>query len=86
MKNMGRLPLEPALLAFLNEGEKPVVFTPGTGNVLADSFFAVALELVQKLRCRAVFAKRDLTQLSATLPAAVHAVDQAPFSSLLPHA
>jgi rhamnosyltransferase subunit B len=86
MEDMGRLPLEPALLAFLNEGEKPVVFTPGTGNVLADSFFAVALELVQKLRCRAVFATRDLTQLPATLPAAVHAVDYAPFSSLLPHA
>jgi rhamnosyltransferase subunit B len=86
LEDLGSLPPEPALQAFLDAGEMPVVFTQGTGNINAGNFFATALEIVQLLRCRAIFATRDVAKVPAKLPPNIHAVAYAPFSSLLPHA
>ena len=78
--------LRPELLTFLAKGERPVVFTPGSANVQAAHFFAVAAEAVQRIGCRAVFVTRDPGQVPPGLPASILTVDYAPFSTLLRHA
>ncbi|MHB1078046.1 MAG: glycosyltransferase [Prosthecobacter sp.] len=77
--------LSPALKTFMEAGDKPVLFTAGTGHRHARNFFETALQLVTQIQCRAVFVTHDLNQLPASLPASVHAVTYAPFSLLLPH-
>lgn len=77
--------LPPDLKTFLEAGDKPVLFTAGTGHRHARDFFETALQLVTLIQSRAVFVTRDLSQLPASLPASVHAVEYAPFSQLLPH-
>lgn len=76
--------LSPALKTFLEVGEKPVLFTAGTGHRHARDFFETALQLVMQNQSRAVFVTRDMNQLPKSLPASVHAVEYAPFSLLLP--
>ncbi|WP_395747980.1 glycosyltransferase [Prosthecobacter sp.] len=78
--------LKPELQTFLAEGKAPVVFTPGSANVQAARFFAVAAEAVQRTGCRAVFVTREPGQVPPNLPASVLTVDYAPFSTLLKHA
>lgn len=74
------------LQTFLAEGERPVVFTPGSANVQASRFFAVAAEAVKRVGCRAVFVTREPAQVPPDLPPSVITVDYAPFSTLLKHA
>lgn len=78
--------LDPELTRFLQSGAKPVLFTAGTGQYHAREFFITALELTQKLGCRAVFLTSKPEQLPADLPSSVHVVTYAPFSMLLRHA
>jgi rhamnosyltransferase subunit B len=78
--------LTPELQAFLDQGERPVVFTPGSANVQASRFFAVAAEAVRRIGCRAVFITRDREQVPKEVPAGVITVEYAPFSTLLKHA
>lgn len=78
--------LKPELQTFLANGERPVVFTPGSANVQARKFFAVATEAVRQVGCRAVFVTREPSQVPANLPHSIFTVDYAPFSSLLKHA
>lgn len=78
--------LEPALMNFLQAGDRPVMFTAGTGQYHAERFFATALALTQQLGCRAVFLTSKAAQLPADLPSSVFVVAYAPFSLLLPHA
>jgi rhamnosyltransferase subunit B len=77
--------LSAELRTFLAEGDKPVLFTPGTGHRHAKRYFESALELVQALQCRAIFISREATQVPAGLPASVQVVSYAPFSLVLPH-
>lgn len=78
--------LKPELKAFLAAGEKPIIFTPGSANVQAARFFAVAAEAVSRVKCRAVFVTRETSQVPPQLPSNVITVDYAPFSTLLRHA
>ena len=78
--------LQPELQAFLARGELPVIFTPGSANVQAARFFAVAAEAVQRIGCRAVFVTREPKQVPPNLPASILTVEYAPFSALLQHA
>lgn len=78
--------LQPELLAFLAQGERPVVFTPGSANVQAAHFFAVAAEAVTRIGCRAVFVTREPGQVPKNLPASFLTVEYAPFSTLLKNA
>jgi rhamnosyltransferase subunit B len=75
-----------SLLKFLREGDKPVVFTPGSANIQAKDFFAAASAAVQKIKARAVFVTRDLSQLPSLPPDSIHAVEYVSFSQILPHA
>jgi len=79
-------PLEPALKRFLDRGDKPIVFTAGTGQFHATSFFAVATELANKCGRRAVFVTSKREQLPAHLPDTIFHATYAPFGELLPQA
>lgn len=75
-----------ALSAFLAAGEKPLVFTPGTGNFHAADFFACALSAINRLGRRAIFLTRERAQIPANLPESVLWQAYVPLSALLPHA
>lgn len=79
-------PLKPELEEFLCVGDPVLVFTPGSANVQASHYFAVAVEAVKRIGCRAVFVTRELRQVPQDLPAQMMMVDYAPFSLLLKHA
>lgn len=74
------------LSAFIAAGEKPLVFTPGTGNLHAADFFACALSAVNQLGRRAIFLSRERAQVPAFLPESVLWQSHVPLSTLLPHA
>lgn len=69
---------------FLDSGERPVVFTPGTGNLHAAHFFSCALAAVQQLGLRAIFLTRNRSQVPAELPSSVLWQSYAPLVTLLP--
>ncbi len=72
------------LSAFLAAGEKPLVFTPGTGNLHAADFFACALSAVHRLGRRAIFLTRERNQIPVQLPDSVLWQPYVPLSALLP--
>lgn len=74
------------LSAFLAVGEKPFVFTPGTGNLHAADFFACALSAVNRLGRRAIFLTKERAQIQMSLPESVLWQPYVPLSALLPHA
>jgi len=75
----------PELAAFLAAGDRPVVFTPGTGHWHAARFFACALQAVIRLGLRAIFLTRERAQVPVDLPASVLWQPFVPLSALLPH-
>jgi rhamnosyltransferase subunit B len=74
------------LSTFLAAGSRPVVFTPGTGNLHAAAFFSRALSAVNTLGLRAIFLTRERAQVPAELPASVIWQPYVPLSALLPQA
>ncbi|MFO0799269.1 MAG: glycosyltransferase [Gemmataceae bacterium] len=72
------------LSAFLDAGEPPLAFTPGSANVHGRAFFAAAVEAVQRLGRRALLLTKFPEQLPATLPPGVRHVTYAPLDVLLP--
>ncbi|MBL9113698.1 MAG: hypothetical protein JNJ83_01730 [Verrucomicrobiaceae bacterium] len=72
------------LQRFLEAGDKPVVFTAGTGNRHAKDFFASAVQAAVKLGVRAVLCTRHLPDIPEQLPPQVIGCEYAPFSLLLP--
>jgi UDP:flavonoid glycosyltransferase YjiC (YdhE family) len=71
---------------FLDEGEPPLVFTPGSGNLHAHAFFAAAVEVSRRLGRRALLLTRFSAQLPSELPAGVRHFAYAPLSRVLPRA
>jgi UDP:flavonoid glycosyltransferase YjiC (YdhE family) len=76
---------DPELLAFLADGEPPIVFTLGSSAVyLADDFYDVSIEAVQRLRRRALLlAGENTAALRPRLPSSIAAVDYAPHSLVM---
>lgn len=74
------------LSAFLAVGEKPLVFTPGTGNLHAAKFFACALSAINRLGRRAIFLTKERAQIPESIPETVLWQPYVPLSMLLPHA
>lgn len=74
------------LSAFLSSGERPLVFTPGTGNIFAGKFFTNARAAAEKLGRRAIFLTRQRAQIPADLPASILWLPYVPLAALLPHA
>lgn len=79
-------PLSPDVEQFLNEGDAPLVFTPGTANKQAADFFAAAAEACRLLKRRGMLLSRFREQIPAGLPDAVRHFDYVPFGKLLPRA
>ena len=74
------------LSAFLAAGERPLVFTPGTGNLHAAELFSCALSAVNSLGRCAIFLTKERAQVPAYLPKSVLWQPYVPLSALLPHA
>jgi rhamnosyltransferase subunit B len=73
------------LQEFIAKGEKPLVFTPGTANLHASTFFSCALAAVRKLGERAIFLTKDRSQLPSELPDSVLWQPYVPLVNLLPN-
>lgn len=71
---------------FLEEGDAPIVFTPGSAMVHGREFFQAAMEACQLLGRRGVLLTRYPEQLPPALPPSVRHFDFVPFSALLPRA
>lgn len=77
--------LSPALQTFLAAGEKPIVFTPGSGHQQAADYFNIALKVLKKLGRRGLFLTYHQDHIPSVLPPEVMWIDHAPFDQLLPH-
>lgn len=75
--------VSPELDRFLDEGEPPIVFTPGALNRQSRDFFHVAAQTCQQLGSRGVLLG-DPAAIPATLPDGVRHFDYAPFNDLFP--
>lgn len=76
--------LSPEVEAFLDAGEPPIAFTPGSANKQAESFFATAVEVCQQLGRRGILLTKFLEQVPADLPASIRHFEFLPLTRLLP--
>jgi rhamnosyltransferase subunit B len=74
----------PEVEAFLESGDPPVVFTPGSAMSHAHEFFRIAIEACQKLGRRAILLTRQANQIPAYLPPGIKHFAFVPFSKVLP--
>lgn len=81
-------PLDPALMAFLESGEPPVVFTLGSSAVwVADDFYHVSIDAVRALGRRALLlVGDDPAPLRAQVPHSIGVFDYAPHAQVMPRA
>ena len=77
-------PLDPGLQRFLESGDAPLVFTPGSANRQARPFFDAAIGATLSLGRRALLLTSYGEQVPNDLPDDVKFVPYAPFSQLLP--
>ena len=80
----GVTPLGAELASFLDAGDAPIAFTPGSAMVNDTRFFDAAAEACQLLGRRGILLTRHTAQIPAGLPDGVRHFDYAPFSELLP--
>ena len=81
----GPRPLDPALSAFLAEGQPPIVFTPGTAMRHADLFFEASIQASIELGRRALLLTQYPDQVPSPLPDGVATFAYVPFAAVLPH-
>ena len=72
------------LYDFLNAGEPPVVFTPGSAMWQAQKFFAACIDACDRLNRRGILLTRHRDHLPEKLPSFIRHFEYAPFSQLLP--
>ena len=82
----GATPLPPELVQFLDAGDKPICFTPGSAMMFGHEFFTAAADACQRLKRRGVLLTRYPEQIPKSLPAGVIHCAYAPFTQLLPRA
>ncbi len=78
--------LAPEVEEFLDAGEPPIVFTPGSANIFGKPFFQAAIEACQRLGRRGILLTRFPEQIPEQLPEGVRHFSYIPFSQLLPKA
>lgn len=69
----------PELEAFLSEGPKPVLFTPGSAMNQGAYFFKAATDACQAMGSRALFISRYPEQIPSDLPAGIRHFRHVPF-------
>jgi rhamnosyltransferase subunit B len=80
-RGMAEMPAE--LEAFLQAGDPPILFTPGSAMRHGQAFFRAALEACQTLSRRAIFLTMFPEQVPA-LPATIRHFSYVPFSQVFP--
>lgn len=71
---------------FLNDGDPPVIFTPGSAMDRGYQFFEEAVKAMQLLGKRGVLLSRFENTIPADLPRGIRHFPYAPFSQVLPRA
>jgi UDP:flavonoid glycosyltransferase YjiC (YdhE family) len=79
-------PMPEEVSRFLDAGEPPVVFTPGSAMTQAGDFFAAAVEACRLSGRRGLLLTRFPQQLPVALPDGLRHCAYVPFSQLLPRA
>ncbi len=79
-------PLPPELDAWLDAGDPPVIFAPGTANRQARRFFRAGADACRRLGRRGLLLSRFAEQIPEPLPPGVRHAGYAPFGNLLPRA
>lgn len=74
------------VVTFLDAGEPPLVFTPGSANMHGRAFFTAAADAARRLGRRALFLTKFPEQLPAALPPGVIHAAYVPLDVLLPRA
>lgn len=69
---------------FLDQGDPPIVFTPGSANLQARKFFATAVETCKRLGRRGILLTEFEEHLPASLPASIRRFSYVPLDLLLP--
>lgn len=82
----GVSPLDGELLDFLDAGDPPIVFTPGSAMLHGQAFFQAAADACRFLGRRGILLTRFPEQVPRELPLSVRHFAYAPFSELLPRA
>jgi UDP:flavonoid glycosyltransferase YjiC (YdhE family) len=77
-------PIPAELAAWLEQGDKPVLLSPGSGNVQAREFFREGIAACERLGRRALLGTRFPEQLPHPLPPHARQFEYLPFSELLP--
>lgn len=76
--------ISPELDRFLEDGDAPIAFTPGSAMRRGKEFFEAAVKACLALNRRGLLLSRYSEHLPRELPPTVRHVDYAPFSVLLP--
>lgn len=79
-------PLAKEILQFLDAGDPPIVFTPGTANPHSDQFFKTSIDASRLLGRRALLLTPHRSALPAVLSDNVAHCDYLPFGTILPRA
>lgn len=81
-------PADPELLAFLDGGEPPIVFTLGSSAVwIADDFYPVSIAAARALGQRALLlVGQDAADLRTRVPKSIGVFDYAPHALVMPRA
>ncbi len=77
-------PLSPELVSFLEAGDKPIAFTPGSAMFHGREFFQASAQACAILNRRGILLTRHRENVPENLPPGVIHVPYAPFSELLP--
>lgn len=75
---------DPELLEFVHR-ERPIVFTPGTGNIRGHVYFTAAAKICEELNTAGLLLTPHREQLPTRLPAHVRHHDFVSLSEILPH-
>ncbi len=79
-------PMPPGVGEFLDAGEPPIVFTPGSAMQHGRRFFETSVRVCQLLGMRGLLLTKHREQLPESLPPGVRHFDYIPFSRVLPRA
>ena len=71
---------------FLDAGDPPVIFTPGSAGATMHRYFKESVEAARQLGVRAMLVTNFPEQVQSDLPAHVKTFGYLPFSVVLPHA
>jgi UDP:flavonoid glycosyltransferase YjiC (YdhE family) len=80
----GVTPMSDPLKKFLDAGDPPIAFTPGSAMTFGRAFFEASAKACHRIGKRGLLLTRHGEQIPPNLPPGVIHVDYAPFSELLP--